>query len=71
MLANLPTFLEELHLQHICRKYGEVSKILIQRDNNDNNLGCAEVTFVTLESKEAALKGLNGCVMCDKTIICH
>jgi len=71
MLANLPTFLEEPHLQNICRKYGEVSKILIQRDNNDNNLGCAEVTFVTLESKEAALKGLNGCVMCDKTIICH
>jgi len=71
MLANLPLFLEEFHLQHICRKYGEVSKIHIQRDNNDVNVGCAEITFVTLESKEAALKGLNGCVMCDKTIICH
>lgn len=71
MLANLPIFLEELHLEHICRKYGKVTKIVIQRDNNDVNLGCAEVTFCTLESKEAALKGLNGCVMCDKTIICH
>jgi len=71
MLMNLPTFMEELHLQHLCGKYGKVVKIDIQRDNNANSLGCAEVTFETGEEKKRAWKGLDGCEMCNKIIICH
>jgi len=69
LLTNLPTFLQEEHVKHLCAKYGKISEINIQRDNNANSLGCAEVIFEKAESKRAALEGLDGCVVCDKTII--
>jgi len=69
LLTNLPTFLLKEHVRHLCAKYGKISEINIQRDNNANSLGCAEVLFEKAESKRAALEGLDGCVVFDKTII--
>jgi len=69
--ASLPTFLDAVHLKHICDRYGKVVDIIMQKDNNGNNLGCAIVKFETAAQKEAALDGLNGCEMCHKRIICH
>jgi len=68
VLTNLPTFLQEDHVKHLCAKYGKVVKINIQRDNNSNSLGCAEVVFDHSNAKKAALEGLNGCVVWNKKI---
>jgi len=68
VLTNLPTFLEEEHVKHLCVKYGKVIKINIQRDNNANSLGCAEVIFDHSNAKRAALEGLNGCVVWNKKL---
>jgi len=68
VLTNLPTFLQEDHIKSLCTKYGKVIKINVQRDNNENSLGCAEVVFDHSKAKKAALAGLNGCVICNKTV---
>jgi len=68
VLTNLPTFLQEDHVKHLCIKYGKVIKINVQRDNNANSLGCAEVVFESSKARKAALEGLNGCVVCNKTL---
>lgn len=71
MLASLPVFLDEHHINHICSKYGTIVNVVMQKDNNGNSLGCAVVTFATLAEKNAALEGLDGCEMCNKRIVCQ
>jgi len=69
ILSNLPIFLQEDHVKYLCAKYGNISEISIQRDNNGNSLGCAEIVFKSPKAKKAALTGLNGCVVWDKTLV--
>jgi len=67
-ICNFPTFFTSEHMEHVCKQYGNIVDIQLQKSLDGNGLGMGFVTFETQEGATKAKDALSECEFFGNTI---